>query len=86
MVTTSEDEAFSFTPQDLPVAKFYHRLFEGLGSLGIEISLNPISFDLDENTLDADTYHRTCNQGARQTLPSRAGASRPDLRGVRGPL
>jgi hypothetical protein len=63
MVTTSEDEAFSFTPEDLPVAKFYHRLFEGLGSLGIEISLNPISFDLDENTLDADTYHRTCNQG-----------------------
>ena len=40
MVTTSEDEAFSFTPEDLPVAKFYHRLFEGLGSLGIEISLN----------------------------------------------
>ena len=63
MVTTSEDEAFSFTPEDLPVAKFYHRLFEGLGSLGIEISLNPISFDLDENKLDADTYHRTCNQG-----------------------
>ncbi|HVF02746.1 MAG TPA: DUF5996 family protein [Rubrobacteraceae bacterium] len=62
MVTTSEDEAFSFTIEDLPVAEFYHRLFEGLGSLRIEISINPISFDLDKNKLDADTYHRTCNQ------------------------
>lgn len=34
-VTTSEGGAFSFVLDDLPVAEFYRRLFEGLGSLGV---------------------------------------------------
>ncbi|CAA9445128.1 MAG: Ava_C0101 and related proteins [uncultured Rubrobacteraceae bacterium] len=63
IVTTSEDEAFSFAMDDLPVAEFYRKLFEGLGSLGIEISINPKPFDLDDgNTLDTNTYHHACDR------------------------
>ncbi len=59
-VSTSEGGAFSFAIDDLPVAEFYRRLFEGLGSLGIDASINPRPFDLDdEHTLENDTYHRT---------------------------
>ncbi len=34
-VTTSEGGAFSFALDDLPVAEFYRRLLEGIGSLGV---------------------------------------------------
>ena len=62
VVTTSEGDEFSFALDDLPVAEFYRRLFEGLGSLGIDVSINTNPFDLDdEHTLDNNTYHCTCN-------------------------
>ena len=61
-VTTSEGSAFSFALDDLPVAEFYRRLFEGLGSLGIDVSINTKPFDLDdEHTLETNTYHRVCD-------------------------
>jgi hypothetical protein len=64
IVNTSEGGAFSFTLDDLPVAEFYRRLFEGLGSLGIDASINVKPFDLDdEHTLDANTYNRVCDEG-----------------------
>jgi hypothetical protein len=60
LMTTSEGGAFSFALDDLPVSEFYRRLFEGLGSLGIDASINTRPFDLDdEHTLDMNTYHRT---------------------------
>jgi hypothetical protein len=63
-VTTSEGGAFSFALDDLPVAEFYRRLFDGLGSLGIDASINIKPFALDdEHTLDTNTYHRTCDAG-----------------------
>ena len=62
-VTTGEGGAFSFALDDLPVAEFYRRLIEGLRSLGIDASIDPKPFDLDdEHTLDANTYHRTCDE------------------------
>src|SRR5918998_2422400 len=62
-VTTGEG-AFSFALDDLPVAEFYRRLFEGLRSLEIDASINPVPFRLDdEHTLDANTYNRTCDEG-----------------------
>ena len=63
-VTTSEGDAFSFALDDLPVAEFYRRLFEGLGSLGIDASINTKPFALDdEYSLDTNTYHCTCEGG-----------------------
>ena len=62
VVTTSEGGAFSFALDDMPVAEFYRRLFEGLESLGIDASINVKPFDLDdEHTLDTNTYHCTCD-------------------------
>ena len=62
-VTTGEG-AFSFALDDLPVAEFYRRLFEGLRSLEIDVSINPEPFGLDdEHTLDANAYHCTCAEG-----------------------
>ena len=61
-VTTGEGGAFSFALDDLPVAEFYRRLFEGLRSLGIDASINTTPFDLnDEHTLDTNTDHCTCD-------------------------
>src|SRR5829696_5589511 len=63
-VTTSEKGEFSFALDDLSVANFYRRLFEGLGSLGIDASINTKPFGLDdEYTLDNNTYHCTCDRG-----------------------
>jgi hypothetical protein len=63
VVTTSEGGAFSFALDDLCVAEFYRRLFEGLGSLGIYASINTKPFDLDdEYTLDNNTYNCTCDE------------------------
>src|SRR5919199_822066 len=59
-VTTSEGGAFSFALNDLPVAEFYRRLFEGLAWLGVDASINPKPFDLDdEQDLASNTYHHT---------------------------
>ena len=63
VVTTSEGGAFLFVLDDLPVAQFYRKLFEGLGSLGIDASINTKPFGLDdEYTLDDNTLHCVCEQ------------------------
>jgi hypothetical protein len=44
------------------VAEFYSKLLGGLASLGIEVSIDPKPFDLDdEHTLETNTYHRVCD-------------------------
>lgn len=63
LVTTSEAGEFSFALDDLPVAQFYSRLMGGLGSVGIDVSINTRPFDLDdEHTLEENTYHCVCNR------------------------
>ena len=62
-VTTSDDDGFYFTLDNLTVAEFYRRLFDGLHSLGIEITINTKPFALDdEYTLDEDTFHGVCER------------------------
>src|SRR3712207_78984 len=62
-IAGKEGGAFSFDLDDLPVAQFYRRLFEGLASLGIHASINPKPFDLDdEHALDVNSYHCTCDE------------------------
>jgi hypothetical protein len=62
-VTTSDEGEFSFALDDLPVAEFYRRLFDGLRSLGIEAAINTKPFALDDElTLDENTFHRVCKQ------------------------
>src|SRR5919112_1228001 len=62
-VTTSDDGGFYFALDDLTVAEFYRRLFDGLRSLGIEAAINTKPFALDdEYTLDANTIHCVCEQ------------------------
>jgi len=62
-VTTSDEGEFSFALDDLPVAEFYRRLFDGLRSLGIEAAINTKPFALDDElTLDENTFHRVCEQ------------------------
>src|SRR5829696_130489 len=63
-VTTSDKGEFFFALDDLPVAQFYRKLFDGLNSLGIDASINTKPFGLDdEYTLDNNTYHCTCDRG-----------------------
>ncbi len=63
VVSTSEGEGFVFALDDLPVAEFYARLFEGLRSLGVELSINTTSFDLgDEQTLAENAFHYVCDR------------------------
>src|SRR5918998_2184730 len=62
-VTTSAEGEFSFALDDLPVAEFYRRLFDGLRSLGIEAAISTKPFGLDdEYTLDENTFHCVCKQ------------------------
>jgi uncharacterized protein DUF5996 len=62
-VTTSDEGEFSFALDDLPVAEFYRRLFDGLRSLGIDAAINTKPFELDdEYTLDDNTLHCICEQ------------------------
>jgi hypothetical protein len=62
-VTTSEGGGFGFAIDDLPVAQFYGKLIGGLGSSGVDVSINTRPFDLDdEHTLENNTYHSTCKQ------------------------
>jgi hypothetical protein len=62
VVSTSEDGGFAFAMDDLPVAQFYRRLFDGLGSLGIDASINTKPFELDdEDTLEENTFHCVCD-------------------------
>ncbi len=62
-VSTSEGSGFSFALDDLPVAGFYGRLVEGLGALGIHVSINTNPFDLDdEHPLDENVFHHACDR------------------------
>lgn len=61
VVVTSTGMGFEFSIEDLPVAEFYSRFFEGLESLGIEVSINTKPFDLDDpQTLESNTLHDAC--------------------------
>jgi hypothetical protein len=63
VVSTSEGEGFTFAMDDLPVAEFYRRLFDGLGALGIDLSINPEPFGLgDERSLEENTFHCVCER------------------------
>lgn len=65
VVYTSDGGGFSFPLDDLPVAGFYERLFDGLGALGVEVSINPAPFALgDERTLSENTFHCVCDRDA----------------------
>jgi Family of unknown function (DUF5996) len=62
-VSTSEGGGFAFVMDDVPVAEFYRRLFDGLGALGIDASINTMPFDLDdEHALDENIYHCVCDR------------------------
>ena len=62
-VATSEGGGFAFHLDDVPVAEFYQRLFEGLDTLGIAVSIDNRPFDLDdEHTLDEDVHHSVCDR------------------------
>src|SRR5215210_79619 len=62
-VSTGEGEGFEFALDDLPVAEFYRKLFDGLGTLGVDISINAAPFDLgDEQTLAENTFHCVCDR------------------------
>ena len=62
-VTTSDEGEFSFALDNLPVAEFYRRLFDGLRSLGIDAAINTKPFALDdEYTLDENTFHCVCDR------------------------
>ncbi|HZA43731.1 MAG TPA: DUF5996 family protein [Rubrobacter sp.] len=64
VVSTSEGSGFTFVLDDLPVAGFYGRLVEGLGALGIHVSINTTPFALDdEYTLDENVFHCVCERG-----------------------
>ena len=62
-VATSEGGGFGFAIDNLPVAEFYGKLMGGLGSSGVDVSINTRPFDLDdEHTLENNTYHSACEQ------------------------
>jgi hypothetical protein len=53
----------AFVMDDMPVAEFYRKLFDGLGALGIDASINTRPFDLDdEHALDENIYHCVCDR------------------------
>ena len=57
-VSTSEGGAFSFALEDgLSVADFYKKLFSGLETLGIGLSINTSPFEIGGEPLDKDTHH-----------------------------
>jgi hypothetical protein len=63
IVSTGEGGGLSFALDDLPVAKFYRRLVEGLGALGVHVSINTTPFGLDdEHPLDENIFHRACDR------------------------
>ena len=63
VVSTGEGSGFHFSLDDLPVAGFYERLVEGLGTLGLHVSINTSPFDLpDEHPLDENVFHCICDR------------------------
>jgi len=62
-VSTSEGEGFAFALDDLPVAEFYRRLFDGLAALGVEVSINTRAYELgDEYTLAENIFQCVCDR------------------------
>jgi hypothetical protein len=60
---TGEGGSFGFSLDDLPVARFYRKLVDGLAALGIEVSINTNPFDLDDDQpLDKNVLHCTCDR------------------------
>jgi hypothetical protein len=60
---TGTGGAFGFALDDLAVAVFYRKLFDGLAALGVEASIDPRPFDLgDEQPLDGNYFHCTCDR------------------------
>jgi hypothetical protein len=54
--------AFGFALDDLAVADFYRKLVDGLAAIGVEVSIDPRPFDLDdEQPLDRNYFHCTCD-------------------------
>lgn len=63
VVSTSDGGGFSFALDDLPAAGFYRKLFDGLRALGIDASINPTPFDLDDAAaLDENVLHCVCDR------------------------
>lgn len=59
---TGNGGSFGFALEDLAVADFYRKLVDGLAALGVEVSIDPRPFDLDdEQPLDRNYFHRTCD-------------------------
>jgi hypothetical protein len=63
VVSTSEGGGFAFALDDLPVAEFYRRLVDGLGTLGVHVAINTTPFDLgDDHTLDENVFNCVCDR------------------------
>lgn len=63
VVSTGEGGGFAFALDDLPVAEFYRRLVDGLGTLGVHVAINTTPFDLgDEQTLDENVFNCVCKR------------------------
>lgn len=63
VLSTSEGGGFAFALDDLPVAGFYRKLFDGLRALDIDASINPTPFDLDDDAaLDENFLHCVCDR------------------------
>jgi len=63
VVSTSEGEGFMFAMDDLPVAEFHRKLFDGLGALGVEVSINSKAYELgDDYTLEENTFNCVCDR------------------------
>jgi hypothetical protein len=63
VVSTGEGAGFTFALDDLPVAEFYRRLVDGLGTLGIHVAIDPTPFDLnDDQKLDENVFHCVCDR------------------------
>jgi hypothetical protein len=62
-ISTSAGGRMSFALREgLSVAGFYANLFAGLGVLGIEVVIDAKPYDLDGETLDADTEHASYDE------------------------
>lgn len=60
---TGTGGSFGFGLDDLAVADFYRMLVDGLAALGVEVSIDPRPFDLDdEQPLDRNFFHCTCER------------------------
>jgi hypothetical protein len=63
VVSTSEGAGFTFALDDMPVAEFYRKLVDGLGTLGVHVAINTTPFDLgDGQKLDENVFHCVCDR------------------------